>query len=76
MVWLTLKLYLKTIMIKYLTPPLNTSLYHKIIQLLFMLEQDLNYHSRIEDKVLIPKMISMEKVVTDLIWSYESQYFY
>ncbi|MFT5749381.1 MAG: regulator of cell morphogenesis and NO signaling [Ancylomarina sp.] len=58
---------LKTIMIKYLTPPLNTSLYHKIIQLLFMLEQDLNYHSRIEDKVLIPKMISMEKVVTDLI---------
>jgi regulator of cell morphogenesis and NO signaling len=58
---------LKTIMIKYLTPPLNTSLYHKIIQLLFMLEQDLNYHSRIEDKVLIPKMISMEKTVTELI---------
>ncbi len=58
---------LKTIMIKYLTPPLNTSLYHKIIQLLFMLEQDLNYHSRIEDKVLIPKMFSMEKSITDLI---------
>lgn len=58
---------LKTIMIKYLTPPLNTSLYHKIIQLLFMLEQDLNYHSRIEDKVLLPKMISMEKIITELI---------
>ncbi|RZT91126.1 regulator of cell morphogenesis and NO signaling [Ancylomarina subtilis] len=58
---------LKTIMIKYLTPPRNTNLYHKIIQLLFMLEQDLNYHSRIEDKVLVPKMISMEKAVTELI---------
>jgi len=58
---------LKTIMIKYLTPPLNTNLYHKIIQLLFMLEQDLNYHSRIEDKVLIPKMISMEKMISELI---------
>ena len=58
---------LKTIMIKYLTPPRNTNLYHKIIQLLFMLEQDLNYHSRIEDKVLVPKMILMEKTVTELI---------
>lgn len=58
---------LKTIMIKYLTPPLNTNLYHKIIQLLFMLEQDLNYHSRIEDKVLIPKMMSMEETVAKLI---------
>lgn len=57
---------LKTIMIKYLTPPLNTSLYHKIIQLLFMLEQDLSYHSRIEDKVLIPKMIAMEKIISEL----------
>ncbi len=57
---------LKTIMIKYLTPPLNKNLYHKIIQLLFMLEQDLNYHSRIEDKVLVPKMIAMEKIITEL----------
>ena len=57
---------LKTIMIKYLTPPLNTSLYHKIIQLLFMLEQDLSYHARIEDKVLVPKMIAMEKIITEL----------
>ena len=58
---------LKIIMIKYLAPPLNVNIYHKIIQLLFMLEQDLNYHSRIEDKVLVPKMISMEKVVAKLI---------
>lgn len=57
---------LKTIMIKYLTPPLNTNLYHKIIQLLFMLEQDLSYHARIEDKVLLPKMIAMEKMITEM----------
>jgi regulator of cell morphogenesis and NO signaling len=58
---------LKIIMIKYLRPPLDVVVYHKIIQLLFMLEQDLNYHSRIEDKVMIPKMISMEKIVSELI---------
>jgi regulator of cell morphogenesis and NO signaling len=58
---------LKIIMIKYLRPPLDVVVYHKIIQLLFMLEQDLNYHSRIEDKVMIPKMISMEKFVSELI---------
>ncbi|MDE5420353.1 hemerythrin domain-containing protein [Labilibaculum sp. DW002] len=58
---------LKTIMIKYLTPPLNTNLYHKIIQDLFKLEEDLNYHSRIEDKVLTPKVILMEKSIKNLL---------
>lgn len=57
---------LRTIMIKYLTPPSNVTLYHSIIQDLFKLEEDLNYHSRIEDKVLIPKMILMEKSVKNL----------
>ena len=57
---------LRTIMIKYLTPPTNTTLYHSIIQDLFKLEEDLNYHSRIEDKVLIPKIILMEKSIKNL----------
>ena len=58
---------LKTIMIKYLTPPANTTLYHTIIQDLFKLEEDLNYHSRIEDKVLTPKVILMEKSINTLL---------
>ena len=57
---------LRTIMIKYLTPPANVTLYHSIIQDLFRLEEDLNYHSRIEDKVLIPKIILMEKSIKNL----------
>lgn len=57
---------LRTIMIKYLTPPLDASLYHKIIQTLFILEQDLSYHARIENKVLIPKIVGMEKIITEL----------
>lgn len=58
---------LKTIMIKYLTPPVNSTLYHTIIQDLFRLEEDLNYHSRIEDKVLTPKVILMEKSIKNLL---------
>jgi regulator of cell morphogenesis and NO signaling len=57
---------LRTIMIKYVAPPSNSTLYHSIIQDLFRLEEDLNYHSRIEDKVLIPKIILMEKSIQNL----------
>lgn len=57
---------LRTIMIKYVAPPANTNLYHSIIQDLFRLEEDLNYHSRIEEKVLIPKIILMEKSIKNL----------
>lgn len=58
---------LKTLMIKYLTPPANKTLYNTIIQDLFKLEEDLNYHSRIEDKVLTPKVILMEKSIKNLL---------
>ncbi|MFA8436254.1 MAG: hypothetical protein ACEPOZ_17195 [Marinifilaceae bacterium] len=58
---------LKTIMIKYLNPPVNILLYHKIIQELFKLEEDLNYHSRIENNVLIPKVKTMEKLAKNLL---------
>jgi len=52
---------LKSIMIKYLSPPQNMTLYNNIIQEIFKLEEDLNHHSRIEEKVLIPKVIKVEK---------------
>ena len=58
------KLYdLKNIIIKYLAPTGNTSLCSKVLTELFNLEKDLNDHSRIEEKVLIPKVLLMEKKI-------------
>ncbi len=51
---------LKNIIIKYLHPSANPSLCSQVISELFRLEKDLNDHSRIEDKVLIPKLMYME----------------
>lgn len=56
------KLYdLKNIIIKYLPPIQNKDLCNKILSELFRLENDLNDHARIEDKVLVPKVRMMEK---------------
>ncbi len=56
------KLYdLKNIIIKYLPSPLNTDGYNSILIKLFKLENDLNEHSRIEEKVIVPKVLEMEK---------------
>lgn len=56
------KLYdLKNIIIKYLPTPLNTDGYNSILVKLFKLENDLNEHSRIEEKVIVPKVKEMEK---------------
>lgn len=58
------KLYdLKNIIIKYLAPTGNPSLCSKVLTELFNLEKDLNDHSRIEEKVLIPKVLLMEKKI-------------
>lgn len=55
------KLYdLKNIIIKYLPSPKNQALCLKVLTELFNLEKDMNDHSRIEDKVLIPKVTMME----------------
>ncbi|MCT4614879.1 MAG: hypothetical protein N4A49_08400 [Marinifilaceae bacterium] len=54
---------LKSIMIKYLTPPLNCRLYHNIIKNLFHLEEDLEYHSRIEEKMLVPFIKELENKI-------------
>ncbi|UCG27829.1 MAG: hemerythrin domain-containing protein [Bacteroidales bacterium] len=52
---------LKNIIIKYLPPPKNRALCNKVLSELFNLEKDMNDHSRIEEKVLVPKVIVMEK---------------
>ena len=58
------KLYdLKNLMIKYLPPSQDYSLSNAILYELFRLERDLNDHSRIEDKVLIPKVEVLEKQI-------------
>lgn len=56
------KLYdLKNIIIRYLPEIENDDLANEILFDLFRLETDMNNHARIEDKVLGPKVIEMEK---------------
>ncbi len=56
------KLYdLKNIIIKYLPPTKKQSTSIHLLELLFQLEKDLNDHARIEDKVMVPKIMEMEK---------------
>jgi len=52
---------LKNIIIKYLPPPEVPQACTKILHELFYLEQDINDHSRIEDKVMAPKVEQLEK---------------
>ncbi len=60
------KLYdLKNIIIKYLPQPKDVRLCNKLIHELSILEQDINDHSRIEDKVLVPKIREMEKIIQE-----------
>ena len=58
------KLYdLKNIIIKYLPPPINSTVSNVILSKLFKLESDLNQHSHIENKVMIPVASRMEKEI-------------
>lgn len=52
---------LKNIIIKYLPPTGNNNLCNSILNELFELEKDLNEHSRIEEKIMVPKVLEMEK---------------
>ena len=52
---------LKNIIIKYLPPPKNKNLCNTVLTELFNLEKDINDHSRIEEKVLVPKVVELEK---------------
>ena len=57
---------LKNIIIKYLPPPENSDVCNVILAKLFRLEQDLNNHSTIENKVMIPAANEMEKEIIKL----------
>lgn len=52
---------LKSIIIKYIPQPKEVHIVHKLLNLLFLFEKDLSDHSRIEDKVLVPKVAVMER---------------
>jgi len=52
---------LKNIIIKYLPAPKDNILCNKVLTELFNLEKDLSDHSRIEEKVLFPKVVNLEK---------------
>ncbi|TAJ12798.1 hypothetical protein DMA11_11275 [Marinilabiliaceae bacterium JC017] len=56
------KLYdLKNILLKYLPPPVISCTYNHLLFDIFRLENDLKDHSDLEEKVLIPKVRSMEE---------------
>jgi len=54
---------LKNIVIKYLPPADNSDIIEQILTEVFRLEKDMKDHTRIEDKVLIPKVIEMESAI-------------
>lgn len=58
---------LKNIMIKYIISPESTMQYYTIIQELFKLEEDVEYHTRVEDKILIPRVSFMEEEIKSII---------
>lgn len=58
---------LQNLIIKYLPPPGDMYTCNRLLFEIFALENDLNYHSRIEEKVMIPKALSMEKDLKDLL---------
>ena len=52
---------LKNIIIKYLEPKYDSKSCNEFLFKLFQFEQDLTDHARIEDKILVPKVMKMEK---------------
>ena len=54
---------LKNIIIKYLPPNYDSNIGNSLLSSLFMFEKDMNNHSRIEDKILIPKVRQLEKLI-------------
>jgi len=61
------KLYdLKNIIIKYMPPVDNHNLANHVLFDLFSLEKDVRDHSRIEEKIMVPKVIEMEKLISGI----------
>ena len=55
---------LKNILIKYLPPNYDLNIGNSLLASLFMFEKDMKNHSRIEDKILIPKVRQLEKMIS------------
>lgn len=56
---------LQNLIIKYLPDPCDMYACNKLLFEIFALENDLNDHSRIEEKVMIPKALGIEKDLKD-----------
>ncbi|MDA3816746.1 MAG: hypothetical protein PF486_05170 [Prolixibacteraceae bacterium] len=54
---------LKNLIIKFLPPVKRKDILEKLLIELFRLEEDLEDHSRIEEQVLVPKIIQLEKII-------------
>jgi len=54
---------LKNILIKYLPSPNNENILSNLIAEIFRFENDLKDHTKIEDKVLVPRVTELEKVL-------------
>lgn len=54
---------LKSILLKYLPPPVNNCLYNNLIYDIFRLERDLLDHAELEENVLYPLVREMEEIV-------------
>ncbi|MBN2166924.1 MAG: hemerythrin domain-containing protein [Marinilabiliaceae bacterium] len=57
---------LKNLIMRHLPPVLCKELCQKLLMELFRLEADLENHSRIEDKVLVPKVKHLEQILVEL----------
>lgn len=54
----------KNIIIKYLNADFDTNKCNSLLNMLFNFEDDLRDHSRIEDKIMVPKVLQIEKLVS------------
>lgn len=57
---------LKNILVKYMAIPTDSCKYNSLLFEIFRLEKDLALHSKLEDKVLIPKVRLMEQEIENL----------
>ncbi len=57
---------IKTLFVKYIPPVRNQQLCVRILREFSLLEMDINDHARIEEKVLGPKVVEMEKTLMKL----------
>lgn len=57
---------LKNLIIKFLPPVKRKDILEKLLYELFRLEKDLKDHSKIEDRILLPKIAQLEKKVLQL----------